>query len=351
MTPGPGYWRWVKGGGTTADTGPERRRVLITGGSSGIGLVTARRFAAADADVAVIARNEAGLKAVRALTRAAGRECLTFTADVTKREALTAQVEAAAEELGGLDVVVVNVGASTYGRFRDTPAPDFDRVVDVTFRGAVDTVRAVLPRLEESEGVAVVIGSVASELPLPRMAAYTAAKHALRGFVEALRVELRAQSSPVSVALIEPGPVDTPFWGNVANPDGLLPPKIPLAYRPQEVAVAIEQSLRIRDRTVTVGGAWVALRLAHRVARPLGRRILGALTRLVERHGKRGRGKASIWTPAGEGEPTFGLRRRPSIAIRARELLTRSPTSSTVADDQLLLKGRSSSHNSENFGL
>lgn len=312
----------MNGAGTTAGRGTGRRRVLVTGGSSGIGLVTAERLAAADADVAVIARNQAGLKAVQALTRAAGRECLTFTADVTKREALTAQVEAATEELGGLDVVVVNVGASTYGRFRDTPAPDFDRVMEVTFRAAVDTVRAALPRLEQSEGVVVVVGSVASEVPLPRMAAYTAAKHALRGFVEALRVELRSQSSPVSVALIEPGPVDTPFWRNVANTDGLLPPRIPLAYRPQEVAVAIEQALRGRDRTVTVGGAWIALRLAHRVARPLSRRLLAALTPLVERHGESGQGRASIWNPAGEGEPTFGLLRRPSVAIRARELLT-----------------------------
>jgi len=157
------------------------RRVIVTGGTSGIGLAAALRFAAAGDDVAVLARGEVGLSSAREQTAANGRECRAFAVDVTDRGALEEAIDAAAAALGGIDAAVVNVGASSYGRFVDTPPADFDRVLAVSFGSAVDTVRAVLPALERSDGSLVVVGSAASEIPLPRMSAYTAAKHALRG--------------------------------------------------------------------------------------------------------------------------------------------------------------------------
>jgi len=300
------------------------RRVLITGGSSGIGLASACRFAAGGAKVAILARNPAGLEAARRQTAAAGSECLAFSVDVTDREELGRAVERAAATLGGLDVAVANVGASTYGRFRDTPAEDFDRVVDVSFRGVVDTVRAALPHLEASGGSLVVIGSMASELPLPRMSAYTASKHAVRGFVDTLRIELEAQESSVSLSLVEPGPVDTPFWGNVASEDGLLPPGIPLPYGPDEVAITIEGAIARRAARSTVGGAWVLAGLARRTVRPLGDRALARLMLVAERKGKHGAGHAAIWNPSGTGERRHGMRKRRSLLVRGRSLLRRS---------------------------
>lgn len=277
------------------------QRVLITGGTSGIGLASATRFAAGDARVAVLARSERGLQATRRETARAGRECLAFAVDVTDREALARAVEQAVSGLGGLDVAVVNVGVSTYGRFRDTPARDFDRVMEVSFRGVVDTVRAVLPNLEASAGWLIVVGSVASEVPLPRMSAYTAAKHAVRGFVETLQIELRAQGSPVGVGLVEPGPVDTPFWQNVASEDGLLPPVVRPIHRPDRVAAAIERCAERRSRQVTVGRFWVLSRLGYRFAQPLSQRLLAALLLIAERRAGHGPGRAAIWNPSGEG--------------------------------------------------
>lgn len=301
-----------------------RRRVLVTGGSSGIGLATVLRFAAAGDDVAVLARAEEGLRSAREQTAAAGRECRTFAVDVADREALERAVGAAVAALGGLDVAAVNAGASGYGRFRDTPPADFARVVDVTFGGAVNTIRAVLEPLERSGGSLVVTGSVASEVPLPRMAAYTAAKYALRGFVEALRVELRAARSPVAVALVEPGPVDTPFWENVASVDGLLPPDLPLAYTPEEVATAIERSLARPRPNLTVGATWAAIRFSYRLARPLGERLLAAASVAAERGAEQGPGNSAIWRPSGAGRLTHGLVRRRSLAGRARAFAARA---------------------------
>jgi NAD(P)-dependent dehydrogenase (short-subunit alcohol dehydrogenase family) len=297
------------------------QRVLITGGSSGIGLATALRYARRGARVAVLARNPAGLDSARRQTAAAGAECLAMRVDVTDRAALHDAVERAVRELGGLDVAVVNVGASTYGRFRDTPAADFDRVVEVSFRGVVDTVRDVLPHLEAGAGSLVVVGSLASDVPLPRMSAYTAAKHAVRGFVETLRIELATEGSAVGVSLVEPGPVDTPFWGNVASADGLLAPTLPLSYRPEEVAVAIEASARRRSRQFTVGGAWAVARVLYRLAPGLGDRLAGRAIVVMERRATRGGGRAAIWNPVGAGELRLGMSRRPSLLTRARGAL------------------------------
>lgn len=312
-------------GGERRSGGPagSSRRVLVTGGTSGIGLATGRRFANRGAKVAVLARSEVGLDAAREQTAAAGSECLAFPVDVTDRAALHDQVEHAVSALGGLDAAVVNVGASTFGRFRDTPARDFDRVVDVTFRSAVDTIRAVLPHLEASAGSLIVVGSVASGVPLPRMAAYTASKHALRGFVDTLRVELRADRSPVAVSLVEPGPVDTPFWQNIASVDELLPPAIPFAYGPEEVAIAIERAARRRVARSTVGATWALARLGRHAARPLADRLLAALTLVVERRANRGPGRATIWNPNGAGELRTGLRTRRSMLVRLRRLGSR----------------------------
>lgn len=299
------------------------QRILITGGTSGIGLATARRLAGRGAKVAVLARNGAGLEAARRQTAAAGRECIALRVDVTDREALDRAIDAVAAELGGLDVAVANVGASTYGRFRDTPPEDFDRVLDVSFRSVVDTTRAVLPHLEASGGSLVVVGSLASGLPLPRMSAYTAAKHAVRGFVETLRIELGAEGSGVTVSLVEPGPVDTPFWDNVASADGRLPPRFPLPYGPEEVATAIELCAERGSPRVTIGGAWAMARTAYRTGRPLGERVLIGWARLIERLGRRGPGRAAIWNPTGAGRLRRAMRNRASLWVRSRAFAPR----------------------------
>jgi len=271
----------------------------------------------------VLARSQAGLDAARARTAAAGSECLALAVDVTDREALRSGLERAVAALSGLDAVVANVGASTYGRFRETPAEDFDRVVDVSFRSAVDTARLALPHLEASGGSLVVVGSVASELPLPRMSAYTASKHAVRGFVDTLRIELAAEGSAVAVSLVEPGPVDTPFWHNVASADNRLPPAFPLSYGPEEVAIAIDDAIGSRAQRSTVGGAWALAAVVRRAARPLVDRLLARLMLLAERRGQSGPGHAAIWNPTGRGELRLGMTIRPSLLVRARNAIAR----------------------------
>src|SRR5215210_1045700 len=279
-------------------------------------MATAIEFAGEAGRVALLARGTEGLhRAADAVTEAGGSP-LVVPADVTQRGSLAAAIDRTAADLGGLDVVVVNAGGAAYGAFSATDPADFDRTLDVTLRGAVNTVRAALPHLEKTGGALVVVGSVADKIPLPLMSAYTAAKHGLRGFVDALTLELRSQGSPVSVSLVTPGPVDTPFWDNVAAQEGRLPPSLPLAYDPVDVAKAVAECARRRRAGMTVGGAMIAARALHSLVTPLSSFVLSRFGRWARRAGEPGEGQRAIAKPAGRGELRAGLSSRPSLLAR-----------------------------------
>jgi NAD(P)-dependent dehydrogenase (short-subunit alcohol dehydrogenase family) len=290
--------------------------VLVTGASSGIGLATAVEFAGEGSRVALLARSTEGLRRAADAVAEAGGSPLVVPADVTDRGSLSAAIDRTAGDFGGLDVVVVNAGAAAYGAFSETDPDDFDRTLDVTLRGAVDTARAALPHLEATGGALLVVGSVADKIPLPLMSAYTAAKHGLRGFVDALTLELRGEGSSVSVSLVSPGPVDTPFWDNVAAQEGHLPPSIPLAYDPVDVGKAVAECARRRRAGLTVGGSMVVVGAVHSVLNPLSSFALSRLGRWARRAGKPGDGRRAIQRPAGRGELRAGLSTRPSLVAR-----------------------------------
>ncbi len=228
--------------------------MVITGGSSGIGLAAARLFAVEGARLALIARGTDALEQAVGDVREAGGEAHAFAADVADRHAVRAAVESAAVALGGLDVLVPNAGAAAYGRFDEVPARDFERTLAVSFHGLVDTVRTALPHLRASRGVIVADVSIASKVPTPGLSAYAAAKAAVRGFLGTLRTELRHERSGVRVCMVHPGPVDTPFWRRLETRSGMRSPVPPGAYREGEAARAlVECAIRPRAE-VTVGG-------------------------------------------------------------------------------------------------
>lgn len=277
-------------------------RVLITGASSGIGAEVARRLARRGDDVALVARGREGLEKTAGAIRDQGGFAIVEMADVTERDEIQRAIDSAAQQLGGLDAVVANAGAAAYGLFRDMDPEDVDRTFEVTLNGAVNTARAALPHLEESSGTLVVTGSVGGIHPLPLMTAYTAAKYGVRGFFHGLRLELRATGSKVRVALVHPGPVDTPFWVNV-TPTDRMPPEIPpqIAQEPEQIAKAIERALEQPRPERVVGPLMKALDL---VPRPLRDYVLTQAVRFsLDNPGddEREPGRA-IWEPSGTGE-------------------------------------------------
>jgi NAD(P)-dependent dehydrogenase (short-subunit alcohol dehydrogenase family) len=296
------------------------KRALVTGASSGIGAATAQLLAREGADVALLARGERGLAEVARRVQDEGARAIAIAADVADRTALGQAVEHAAERLGGLDVVVVSAAASAFGTFREMPARDFDRCMAVAFGGAVDTIRGVLPHLERSGGRLVVIGSAADAIPLPLLSPYVAAKHALTGFVRVLAAELRATDSAVTVSIIRPGPVDTPFLRHVTQPDGLRPPLIPplVSYTTDSVArAAVACAIRPRP-SVCIGGSTLLLQAVSSAARPLLDRGIRRIARYWLDHATPERAPNALWEPSGDGSLSGGQKGRPSVYAALR---------------------------------
>jgi NAD(P)-dependent dehydrogenase (short-subunit alcohol dehydrogenase family)/uncharacterized protein YndB with AHSA1/START domain len=295
------------------------QRILITGGSSGIGLTTAEALVREGAQVALLARNEIGLAAAKRRLAEEGHEALTLTADVTDRDALTGAVDEAAKEMGGLDVVVTSAASIAFGRFAETEPEDFEATVDTVLGGTVNTIRAALPHLERSRGAVVAVGSIAARMPLPGMSAYTTSKHGLVGFLDTVRIELEESGSSVTLSLVNPGAVDTPLWDNLESATGLLPPEPPHpgVYSPESVAEAILEVIRRPRDELTAGGFARAQIFFYTHFGAVAKRAMQSLARLEHTAGDRPADEGALSGGKGAGHTDGGFGGRPSVAVKA----------------------------------
>jgi len=183
---------------------------LITGGSRGVGLATARRLAREGAAVALVARDPVRLADAERDVTAAGGRALALVADVTDADALASAVERVEFQLGGLDVVIANAGMGRYGPVADLAPATWREVIETNLTGAFLTVRAALPAIRRRGGGHVVaISSGAGKRGYPNMTAYCASKFGLQGFMDALAAELAAE--PIKCTTIVPGSILTDF--------------------------------------------------------------------------------------------------------------------------------------------
>jgi len=295
------------------------QRVLITGGSSGIGLAVAEALVHEGAEVALLARNELGLAAAKRKLAEYGAEAVTVTADVTDREALSAAVEKAAAELGGLDILVTSAASIAFGRFTETDAEDFEATVDTVLVGTVDTIREALPHLERSRGAIVAVGSIAARMPLPGMSSYTASKHGLVGFLDTVRIELEESGSSVTLSLVHPGAVDTPLWDHLESSTGLLPPEPPqpAVYSSQSVAEAVLSVIRHPRDELTAGGLARAQVFFYSHFGGVAKKAMQALARLEHTAGDRPATEGALRDGKGAGKTDGGFGGRPSVAVKA----------------------------------
>jgi len=228
--------------------------VVITGASSGIGLLTAQKAAAAGAKVLLVARNELELTVAVQDIRARGGTADFAVADV----GIADQVEQAAARAmalhGRIDTWINNAGVAIYAPLEQTPHDEHQRLFQTNYFGVVHGSVAALPHLRRSGGALITVGSIAGDLPSPLLGAYTAAKHAVKGYINSLRIELEAAGDPVSVTLIKPAGMDTPIGQHAANHQGyeaLIPPPV---YDPALTVDAILDAAQYPRREITVGG-------------------------------------------------------------------------------------------------
>jgi NAD(P)-dependent dehydrogenase (short-subunit alcohol dehydrogenase family) len=291
------------------------KRVLLTGASSGIGLEAARLFAADGARLALLAR---GREALQEAAGEARPDTVVLPVDLADRGAVDEAVEAAVTRLGGLDILVSNAAAGAFGHLLEVDPDDFDRAVDITFRGAVNVVRAALPHLRHSRGTVIATGSVLSRVPMGGWSSYVAAKHALRGFLNTISIEEREQRTGVRVAMVQPGVVDTPFWAYASSATGRKPRVLPEAYAAGLVARALVESAVKPKPEVLLGGATLLLDRTYFLGRGVTERVLVVFDRWVRSGGEKAPRPGSLWQPTGRAQVGAGVPGRDSILAQAQ---------------------------------
>jgi short-subunit dehydrogenase len=233
--------------------------IVITGASSGIGLTTAEMAAEAGARVVLSSRNEDDLRKAVEGIRSRGGRAVFVVADVAEAESVDEIGRRALQEYGGFDTWVNNAGLGLYGRSEDIPLADKRRLFDVNFWGVVHGCRTALPHLKRRGGALINIGSIASDLASPLLGIYSASKHAVKAYTDALRMELEEEGAPVAVTLVKPAAINTPFIEHAGNYMEAEPEFPPPVYAPEVVARAILRCAARPTRDITVGGAGRAL--------------------------------------------------------------------------------------------
>jgi len=233
--------------------------LVITGASSGIGLTTARMAARRGARLVLAARNESALRQLADEIRANGGEALAVPTDVGDEEAVRALARAAVEHFGGFDTWVNDAGVGMYGRLLDVATEDSRRLFDTNFWGVVYGSREAARHWQSRRGpygaALINIGSEVSDRATILLGMYSASKHAVKGFTDALRMELEEARLPVSVTLVKPAGIDTPFPQHAKN-YLQQEPKLPgSAYAPEVVAEVILHCAETPERDVYAGGA------------------------------------------------------------------------------------------------
>lgn len=239
--------------------------VVVTGATSGIGLEVARQFTAAGAKVVGTGRDQAKLADLQ-------KEIdLALSLDVTDETSVNIAAAAVLDRHGGVDVVVNNAGIGLFKPWQETPVAEVDRVMRVNLYGAIRVAHAFLPSLIARKGVLVQVASVAGRRGYARHTAYCASKHALIGFSESLRHDLKGTGC--SVVVVCPPAVRTPFFENAGyltfdeDHPGLKP------MTAAEVADGILAATARRPRTVILSPRARLLDTIHVVSPGLLERI------------------------------------------------------------------------------
>jgi short-subunit dehydrogenase len=242
-------------------------RIILTGASEGIGRALALALAAQGARVALAARDATRLEELARECRARGGEALVVPTDVANEVDCGWLVETTLQNFGGIDIVIHNAGITMWSRFDAVADLEiFERLMQVNYLAPVRITSLALPHLKQSKGLLVAVASLAGLTGVPERSGYSASKHALIGFFDSLRIELRG--SGVDVTVVAPDFVVSEIHKRAIGPDGeplgTSPMQVAKIMTADDCARGIVRAIEKRQRLVVMSargklGRWLKL--------------------------------------------------------------------------------------------
>lgn len=228
--------------------------VVITGASAGVGRAVTQAFARSGARLGLIARGRDGLDAARREATELGGTAIAIPADTADPAAVRAAAGTIERALGPIDVWINNAMVSVLSPAAQMTPEEYRRVTEVTYLGYVYGTLAALDLMRpRNRGTIVQVGSALAYRAIPLQSAYCAAKHAVEGFTESLRCELRHDRSRIRLTMVQLPAVNTPQFCWIRSRMPRQPQPVPPIYQPEVAAQAIVWAARRAPREVVVG--------------------------------------------------------------------------------------------------
>lgn len=277
--------------------------IVITGATSGIGLVTARMAARRGARLVLAARSQDAITRLEQELGDGDRRAVGVVADVARPEDVQSISRVARQKFSGFDTWINNAGVSMYGKLLDQPIEDMRRLFETNFWGLVyGSLEAARHFQARGDAGAIInIGSTFSDRAMPLQGMYSASKHAVKGFTDAFRMELARQGLPISVTLIKPSAIGTPYPHHAKNYLEKEPTNPPPIYAPELAAKTILHCAEHPERDMFVGAAGKVISTIGHFAPRLADFVTERLFAGAQRTGRppRPRGEHGLDRPSG----------------------------------------------------
>jgi short-subunit dehydrogenase len=236
----------------------ERKVIVITGASAGVGRAIAIQLAKEGYKIALIARGEEKLKSTKLEVELLGGQAEYYLADVSDSNALDEAASLIEDELGPIDVWINNAMVTVLGPVTELPLEEIKRVTEVTYLGSVNGIITASKRMvPRNQGHIIQIGSALAFQSIPLQSAYCGAKHAIRGFLQSFRIELMHGKNKVELSEIHLPAVNTPQFGWMKNHMPFHPRPAGKIYQPEVVAEAVSYVVKHPRREFWIGGGAV----------------------------------------------------------------------------------------------
>lgn len=244
-----------------------KRVVVVTGASAGLGRAIVREFAKTGADIALIARGVDGLEGAKKEVESHGGKAIYFPIDVADAGAVEHAADETEKQLGPIDVWVNNAMVSVFSPIKQMEPEEYKRVTEVTYLGQIYGALAALKRMiPRNKGSVVFVGSALAYRGIPLQSAYCASKHAIEGFYDSLRTELIHDHSDIKTCMVQLPAMNTTQFGFVKSRLPRKPKPMGTIYQPEIAAKAVVFASEHNRREIFVGKSTIKAIIGNKIA-------------------------------------------------------------------------------------